>query len=88
MGKRLPPVAWAEIGRRYVAGGATAKSLAREYGVSASSIYKRSAAGDWPAPDGRSQQSELLDLNNLVERLEQVASRFETGFSVECSRER
>jgi hypothetical protein len=80
MGKRLTPTQWAEIGRRYTVGREPAKSLANEYGVSASSVYKRAARGDWPAAGGGTPTA-TADLAATVERLERVADRLETVLS-------
>ncbi|PAJ90588.1 MULTISPECIES: hypothetical protein [Burkholderia cepacia complex] len=84
MGKRLSVERWVEIRRRYVDGRESAKLLAREFGVSASAIYKRSVRDNWPVLDGGSQLKGL-DLNAQVERLERIVIRLEAGLSAGVS---
>jgi len=45
-GRRWPPEAWAEIGRRYVEG-ETATDLAREFGMTPGAIYHQAAKHGW-----------------------------------------
>lgn len=86
MGKRLSAEQWAEIRRRYVGGRESAKGLAREFGISPRSIYRRSGLGSWAAPDHGSQLRRF-DLNATVERLECLVNRLEAGLSVGSSHE-
>ncbi|MEX3941601.1 hypothetical protein AB4Y44_18995 [Paraburkholderia sp. BR10937] len=86
MGKRLAPEQWASIQRRYVDGKESAKGLAREFGVSASAIYKRSLRAGWPASEDGSQLQGIA-LTATVERLERIVHRLEAGLSVGSSHE-
>lgn len=87
MGKRLTPSQWGEIGLRYTVGREPAKLLAREFGITAGAIYKRSALNAWPIPDGSSSRKVSDDLAATVVRLERILNRLEAVLSVESSRE-
>lgn len=80
MGKRLSDDQWAEIRRRYVEGRESAKGLARQFGISPRSIYRRSGLDNWPAPADGSPYKRL-DLNATVERLECIVRRLEATLS-------
>lgn len=86
MGKRLSPERWVEIRRRYVDGREPAKSLAREFGISPRSIYRRSGLDNWPVPDNGTQPKGM-DFAATVERLERIVTRLEAGLSVGSSHE-
>ncbi|MEM5367914.1 helix-turn-helix domain-containing protein [Paraburkholderia azotifigens] len=86
MGKRLSPAQWDAVRRRHVDGGESAKVIARAFGISHYSIYKRCARDHWRAnPDtpGLIASDSLAD---VVSRLERVAERFEAVLVTEVLR--
>jgi transposase-like protein len=71
MGKHLSVDRWAVIERQY-RDGATAKALAAEHGVPASTVYKRASREGWRADVPGDPMSTLDRLDRLASRLERA----------------
>lgn len=81
MGKRLSREQWAVIQRRYVDGREPAKGLAREFGITAGAIYKRSVQGNWIASSDAPDLKPSDGIASVVSRLERIADRFEAALA-------